>query len=435
MVFTHFSRQISLAVFCFLGQVLAFTSAFSTTAPDSATHITKSYTPDIQTILLYGSSSELSAPIIKLDGNQTLTLRFDDLSDDSRDLFYEFEHCTHDWKSSDLDKFDFQEGYDSDRINDYEYSFNTLIPYTHYKLEFPNDQIQLTQSGNYIIRVFEDRDPDKVLLEARFMVMETLAQIEAKVIPSRIVALRQYNQEVDLSVDVAKVGTTNPYQEIELVVAQNYRWDNAKRNINPSFANGSKLTYDMPGSISFDGINEYRKLDAKSVQYRSEEVRDVELMDDGYHIFMADDQARAYSKYVFENDINGKTLIKNDDMNNAHTEADYVWVHFNFPIDAMFGNGALFLFGQVSNWNLSDDFKLTYNPNTHSCELKTPIKQGYYNYQYLWDAQQEKEPNTLLTEGNHSVTENDYQVFVYFKDQRNFCDRLVGYKLFNSSGQ
>ncbi len=396
---------------------------------------TESFSPDIQTILIHGSGSELSPPVINLNGNQQLVLRFDDLSDDVKDLYYEFEHCTYDWKSSELDKFDYQEGYENDQINDYELSFNTLIPYTNYRLEFPNDRIQITQSGNYIIRVFEDRDPEKVVLTARFMVSEPLAQIETKVIPSRIVALRQYNQEVDMSIDVDKVGSLNPYQEIEVVVVQNYRWDNAKKNLKPSFTNGSKLIYDMPGTISFDGTNEYRKLDAKSVQYRSEEVRDVQLLNDGYHIYMADDNPRAYQKYVFDADINGKTLIKNDDMINAHTEADYVWVHFYFPVDAMFGSGDLYLFGQLSNWDLNNSNKLDYNSASSTYSLTTLLKQGYYNYQYLWDSNSQGNPNTLLTEGNHSEAENDYQVFVYFKDQRNFCHRLVGYKLFNSSSQ
>ncbi len=419
------STVLTVLTTCFWGHTTAAQDVYKT----------ESFSPDIHTILIHGTGSELSPPVINLNGNQQLVLRFDDLSDNVKDLYYEFEHCTYDWKSSELDKYDFQEGYENDQINDYELSFNTLIPYTNYRVEFPNDRIQITQSGNYIIRVFEDRDPEKVVLTARFMVSEPLAQIDTKVIPSRIVALRQYNQEVDMSIDVNKVGSLNPYQEIEVVVVQNYRWDNAKKNLKPSFTNGSKLMYDMPGTVSFDGTNEFRKLDAKSVQYRSEEVRDVQLLNDGYHIYMADDEPRAYQKYVFDADINGKTLIKNDDMVNAHTEADYVWVHFYFPVDAMFGAGDLYLFGQVSNWDLNNQTKLEYNADGSFYTLTKLLKQGYYNYQFLWDSNSQGSPNTLLTEGNHSVTENDYQVFVYFKDQRNFCHRLVGYKLFNSSGQ
>src|SRR5690606_29286215 len=179
--------------------------------------------PSIRTLLLYTSKSELDQPIIQLNGNEQIILKFDDLGEEVRDMYYRFEHCTHDWKSSDLHLMDFQEGYNTDYIADYQFSFNTIQPFTHYTLAFPNDRIQLTKSGNYVIKVFADDDEKQPILTARFMVVEPLSTIEAAIKRPTVVAERDYRQKVDVKVNLGGVETMNPYSEIELVVLQNNR--------------------------------------------------------------------------------------------------------------------------------------------------------------------------------------------------------------------
>jgi hypothetical protein len=41
-------------------------------------------------------------------------------------------------------------------------------------------------------------------------------------------------------------------------------------------------------------------------------------------------------------------------------------------------------------------------------------------------------PDETAVEGSHFDTENDYHIFVYFRDIRTNCDRLVGYRKINS---
>lgn len=398
-------------------------------------YITESVDSNIATVIIHPMGSELDAPIIELKGGKKLVLRFDDLGENFREMNYEFEHCTFDWKPSELDKYDFQEGYDTDIITDYRQSFNTITPYTNYFLEFPNDRIDLKQSGNYIVRVYADGNKDNVMLTARFMVVETASTISANIQLSRNVSNRDYDQEVDVGVNLNRLESLNPYAEIELVVVQNQRWDNAKYGVKPSFSNGQELIYNYQDQLTFHGINEFRFLDGKSVKYRSEQVAEVIMKEDGYHIIMAPDISRAFKKYSIEQDINGKLLIQNDEMYDAHTEADYINVYFTMPVDALLGTGKMYLFGQLSNWNITEAFELEFNLEVSAYQLHKVLKQGYYNYLYLWQPTGTSSPTTDYTEGNHSETENDYEVYVYFKDNRCFCHRLVGYKLFNSFGQ
>ena len=392
-------------------------------------YTTRSYDESIKTIVVHTTASELEPPVINLNGTEQVVLRFDDLRNDARDFYYTFEHCTYDWKSSDLMEMDYMEGYTSDYISNFNFSFNTVQPYVHYHLTFPNNRINLTRSGNYIIKVYEDNDPEKVVLTARFMVVEPIADIQMNITPTRVVSERDYRQDVDLQVDLKYLETLNPYSEIELVVRQNFRWDNAIWNMKPSFVKDNVLIYDYQGKLSFDGTNEFRMFDAKSARYRSDKVNDVVLENDGYHVYLSPDPLRGFLNYSFEQDINGRFLIKNDDMSDPHLESDYFTIHFNVPVDAYLGSGDMYIFGQLSNWRMLKDFRLTYNPETLTYEKAVKLKQGLYNYQYLWLAKNKDHGVTDRTEGNHSEAENEYMVLVYFKDKSRFSHRLVGYKL------
>jgi len=392
-------------------------------------YTTRSYDDDIRTIIMHTTASELEPPVINLNGSEQLILRFDDLRNDIRDLYYTYEHCTYDWKSSDLLEMDYLDGYTSDFLANYDFSFNTVQPYVHYELTFPNNRINITRSGNYIIKVYEDDDPEKVILTARFMVVEPITSINMEVMPTRVVSERDYRQDVDLEVNLKNLETMNPYSEIELVVRQNFRWDNAIWNLKPSFVKDNVLIYDYQGKLTFDGTNEFRMFDAKSARYRSDKVSDVDLLEDGYHVYLSPDPLRGFMNYSFNPDINGRYLIKNDDMSDPHLESDYFTIHFTVPVDAPLGNGDLYVFGQLSNWKMKKEFRMKYNPEDLTYELSIPLKQGLYNYQYLWQSKNRNTGSTDRTEGNHSEAENEYMVLVYFKDRSSFSHRLVGYKL------
>ncbi|MFN2429215.1 MAG: DUF5103 domain-containing protein [Cryomorphaceae bacterium] len=389
---------------------------------------TKIYDDKIKTLILHTTSSELQLPVINLNSDDQLVLRFDDLGENSRDMYYTFEHCSHDWEPSGLSKMDFIDGYNQDIINDFEFSFNTVHKYTNYKLEFPNSRVNLTRSGNYVIKVFTGGSEENVVLTARFMIVEPLTNISSDIKPSRVVSERDYRQEVDIEVNLQGLNVLNPYNDIELAVMQNFRWDDVRTNLKPSFVKDNILVYDYQGPITFDGTNEFRFFDAKSARYRSEKVQDVVLKDNGYHVYLSPDVPRAFMNYSFEQDINGKYIVKNDDMIYPHLESDYFHIHFTMPVDAPLGTGDMYIFGQVSNWKLKKEFRLDYNPEAMAYQKTIKLKQGLYNYMYLWQGKNQKKGSTDLTEGNHSNAENEYMIFVYFKDRSLFYDRLVGYK-------
>ena len=113
------------------------------------------------------------------------------------------------------------------RIDNYEFSFNTLQKYTNYQLVFPEEYLQPTLSGNYIISVFTDNNPDEVVLQKRFMVLEEKISVSANVKRATIIDERSYKQELDFNINHGNMYIANPYSDIKVVVKQNNREDNS----------------------------------------------------------------------------------------------------------------------------------------------------------------------------------------------------------------
>ena len=73
-----------------------------------------------------------------------------------------------------------------------------------------------------------------------------------------------------------------------------------------------------------------------------------------------------------------------------------------------------------------------YNKTLSQYEATLYLKQGYYNYEYVYLKDNEKQCDESLIEGSHSETENDYEIYVYYRPMGSNYDQLVGMKRANS---
>src|SRR5690606_21962124 len=97
------------------------------------------YKENINTVLLYVENDQFAPPIIYLNDDAQLSLRFDDLSAEHKTYSYKFIHCDADWTPSILQQQEFLDGFTNNYIDNYQYSFNTLQSYITYTLNFPNE--------------------------------------------------------------------------------------------------------------------------------------------------------------------------------------------------------------------------------------------------------------------------------------------------------
>jgi hypothetical protein len=389
------------------------------------------YKENIKTVLLYRTGWELSLPLVRLGTDEKLHLSFDDLDADVKGYQYTIIHCDVNWTPSDLKPNEYLNGFTEAPLRDYKFSFNTIQAYTHYDLEIPNEDMNYNLSGNYLIKVY-DTDTSDVVITMRFMVADPRVNIEGHVRRDSDVEERNYRQQVAFTIDTKDYPIYEPYRNLNVVIMQNYRSDNAITNLRPKMVNGDVLDYVYDSGNTFDGGNEFRNIDIKSLRYQSARIKSFEFEDHKNQVYLWDDEVKTFKVYRSEDDINGNRLISCDDANDKDVECDYAYVHFFLPYPAPFNGGNLYVFGALTNWQYIPDAQMKYNYDRKGYKATVYLKEGFYDYWYMYLENGASTGDPTLIEGNHYETGNDYLILVYYRATGLLHDELIGVKTLNS---
>lgn len=394
------------------------------------------YDPKIQTVLLHKDGFEMAMPVVALNSGERLKLGFDDLDVSLKTYRFTLRHCTAEWETtSDLLVTDYISGMQDETIDQFDYSYNTTVEYIHYTAYIPGDDLGPRISGNYLLIVYIE-DPEAPVITRRFMVVEPSAvAVAAQVVRSDAPMESFSHQQVDFTVTMPGYVWSNPSKEIKIVIMQNERWDNAIINPKPRFIRGNELDFTHDPSLSFNGGNEYRPLDIKSLRYQTENIRHIEW-EYAYHVYLLDDNSRARKNYTLYQDINGRKLIRNEEYaENSDIEADYAWVHFSIPSSTMIPGGKFYIMGALTDNRMAPPNEMVFDPGTrrYTCELY--LKQGFYDYEYVFKPDGSTVGDASFFEGNHWDTENQYTIFVYWHPLSGLYDQLVAVRDVNSREQ
>jgi hypothetical protein len=391
------------------------------------------YKPYIKTAQLHESTFDANPAILRFNGTEQLELSFDDLEADKKDYSIAFVHCDANWEPSNLMSSEFMNGFYEANILNFNFSTNTIQKYTHYSILFPQSNMQFSKTGNYMVFVYQDNDKEKIIITKRFMIYEDKVTVVANV-RQAIGNDEQYEkQHIDFNIINSQYELTNPFTDMKVIITQNNRWDNAVNNIKPTFTEPRQLTYSLDDKSTFNGGNEFRFFDSRSLRTYTERVANI-TRDSSYtyHIDLKTDELRTFKSYSFYNDLNGGFLIKNQDLaTNPDLEADYAWIHFFLPYDTQ-TSGNFYVLGKLTEWRLNKSNRMTYNYKKMGYECDLFVKQGYYNYTYVFLADEKKAADETLSEGDHWETENDYTIYVYHRQRGTYYDQLVAIKRFNS---
>ena len=74
---------------------------------------------------------------------------------------------------------------------------------------------------------------------------------------------------------------------------------------------------------------------------------------------------------------------------------------------------------------------LQYNEESKYWETALFLKQGYYNYQYVFVPKGSKTIDETYIEGSHWQTGNDYTILIYLQEEGTSYDKLIGSKILN----
>jgi len=388
--------------------------------------------PSCKTIQLYREGWPLSYPVINLREDVPLILEFDDLSKEQPTFMYKVFHCNADWTLSDLSEQEYLEGFPENELPGGDPSFNTYYTYLHYTLQIPNQTTRLLLSGNYLLVVYKNRDPEDVVFTRRFMVTENRVNIEARAHKPVLSQYQSCCQEVDFTVKHSGVRIDNPFGETHAVIHQNGLWDVSIYNLQPFMVNPNSLEYDYQEENIFQGGNEFRFFDTKNTRIPTYYVQRIDYVDPYYHFELKPDVPNPPHNYFSKEDINGRYAIESELSQDPAVDADYVFVHFrldmSIPLD-----GSVYITGALTHWQFNDMNRMEYIAEEGAYRKTLLLKQGVYNYRYLFLPAFSQQFDMAEIEGNHFETGNEYLVLFYHRPAGSRYDRLLGHQVIHSN--
>ena len=353
-----------------------------------------------------------------------LTLSFDIIDGEGEVLNYTFIHCDHEWQPTELQRIQYASGFESDRLDDYAFSRNTLIEYVNYELKFPNEDMMPLVSGNYLLIVYGD-DLNDLYFTRRFMVVDEKAHVGATIprYPDDL-SLTDTHQQLDIRVNLNNYLTGNTQQFSYLTIRQNGRWDNAVINPKPQYTLPNGLKWDHCRELIFDAGNEYRKFEVLATDHPTLGIDRMRWDGRLFHAFVFADEPRP--NYLYDEDANGAFYIRNSDNIENDRLTDYVMVHFQLMCPQPV-TGSVYLNGVWTYDRFLSDYEMEYDYGTNSYQATVMLKMGYYSYQYLV-LDDDGFTHVMPTEGSYFQTENQYQALVYYREPGGRTDLLLGYQ-------
>lgn len=399
---------------------------FLTLNSKAQTHAVINPPENIKSIVLRPLQTNNYTPIIRL--SERFILEFDDLNATQEQYTYKIEHYDYNWNPSGLIATEFINGYASDWIRDFEDSFNTFQPYTHYQLQIPNDNTRIKISGNYLITILNE--DEEIVFTRPFIIYKPGVDVGVSVHRSRDIATLNSKQNIQFVINHSNLMINNPSLEIKVALYQNNDWNTLIKDIKPQFYRGSQLLYKYVNGNSYWAGNEFLFFDTKQVRNATNNIAKVEL-NDLFDTYLYLDEERLHKTYTLNPDINGNFVLRTADGGETETEADYTWVHFALESFENIGSDDIYIYGNFNGWQLTEENKMTYNETLKFYTGKLLLKQGFYNYLYV-TANKDGEINNTAVEGSFYQTENDYSVVVYYRPIGSRYDQVIGYGQANS---
>ncbi len=361
-------------------------------------------------------------PVFQL--GDSFQLQFDDLHGNEANYYYQIIHCDYDWKQSQLSINEYMRGFDNQRIIDYTNSYNALQLYSHYRIQFPNRNTQLLVSGNYIIKIVDENGD--IVFSRKFILYENIVSVPMQIKRARNIADANYKHNIEFSVKSTSITFQSPLTNVKVLLLQNGKLNSGITNIKPMFTLANDLIYKYDTETQFWAGNEFRYFENKDVRAATNNVAKIDSQGGVYNAYLYTDEARARQPYTYNPDYNGNFLIKTLNVENNEIEADYVWAYFTLSAPSFYEKKDIYVNGMFNNYAINTESKMDYNAEKAVYEKAIMIKQGFTNYQYVVADKAGKIDNSNAIDGNFFQTEDNYFALIYYKENNQRYDRIIG---------
>lgn len=431
----HLYLLIGLAV-CLSACPALGTKVYTENLPSGEAIRTADLTLDanIKTILLYRETDQLSVPVTFMGSFDPLTLEFDELrSAESResDFFVDIQACNEYWEPASMLPIQFYDGFTQDRIQQVQRSEFTKVEYVHYTYQFPQEGETFTKSGNYLLKVFREGDPNAVVLTRRFVVVEPLVGISLANELSQNPRRRRM-EALSLLVNPGTLNVFNPMMDLHINLVPNFRLDRTAE-LTPQRMMENSLLCEVNLLRSFPFGHEFRSADIRSTRFLSAQIQDVEEREDIFDVYLFADAPWLSNRFGRQPDLNGNFMIEVQEWPHPSVQADYVYTYFSLPLSSPLSGQEVYILGKCTDWAISTANKMRWNETLSAYEGELLLKQGIYDYQYVTAPTPSEQPSSIDFQGQLTDAENQYYVLVYYRGPTDLNDRVVGFWAVNGS--
>ncbi|MEM1271548.1 MAG: type IX secretion system plug protein domain-containing protein [Bacteroidota bacterium] len=374
--------------------------------------------PAIQTIQLYQNGDETSRPIYSLGGSNPLVLEFDLMEVAGRPLQIQFEHRNRYWEEDFLLPSQFLAGLQDDLLVDYLPSAGTRPAYTHYEYRFPNETIEFTYSGNYILTVTEQGRMDEVLFELPFVVSEQRALLNVGVEQVLADGSGLVVGRPEARFEPPQALSANIY-DFNACFLRNMRFESARCPDSPRLDAFPFLFFQLERFSSFEPTREYHTLDLSELKVGLQ-IETIDFATEPFEVRLVEDAAGLGG--VLDNLAQFEQPVVSGAVravNNPDIQSEYASVLFSYlpPNETPLAE-EIFVAGSFNDWRPDESARLALNEETGRYEGRLLIKQGIYEYQYVSSGPQPRtqgvfNPPTL------------YTALAYYFDTLTGTDRLL----------
>lgn len=403
---------------------MAVTAAWAQATDDTRVTV---FDYNARSIKVAPASNMYLPPVLVLGSDDYLVVNFDYVDYDLHYLRYSIQHCDALWQPSQLLESEYLDGFNYADIDDYAQSEGTFTHYYNYTFTLPNDNMVMTRSGNYVLRVYEQDDPDKVLFQTRFMVCEPRVTVLTSVSANTDEDYLDAHQQLTINLNYKQGTIADPYGELTTVIFQNTRTDNAVVLRRPMSAGIGTVTYEHQPELIFEAGNEYRRFETVNIHSLNMGVAAIDYLQPFYHATLYADEPRFNQQYLYDQTQRGRFTIRNAEGERSDIDADYVVTHFTLNTGGPVQGGNIFIEGEFTHGLPATTTVMKYDQSSGCYINDLLLKQGAYNYQYLWVSDGDRVGQTSVVDGDKYQTQNQYLVLVYHRPSGGRYDQLVGY--------
>ena len=371
----------------------------------------------IHSIQLSKIGSPGSAPILELNADEQLRLRFDILGFGSRQLQVSFSHHNPDWTRSSLPPEFFMEGFFTHYLDAGKLSRNQRLHYRQYTFDFPNEQVSLLRSGNYMLKV-EDAQNGHLLFTLPFFVFENLGAIRSSVETKQVPRQHLRIGHRPVSYYQLPEAAEQPQFDLEFYYVQNQFWGRALNADEVDFADEKEVRFTMRTEKAFTGDYEFLNLPLNTLSSSNPRIFDADPARVPVRVQLYDD-AQGFAAAGTNQAETGRYGLPDADLS-----ASYADVFFLLdPAQSYPEDTEIYLVGDFNNWSVRAGNRLHYDADTGRWKTNQVIKQGTYTYKYV--LLQNNTINDLEFDNQFSGGRQEYHAFVYMRDSQQFYYRLL----------